>query len=111
MNEITNHKLSLKIIIPIILLIIFIFFFFQKEKPTPSVSIERERPTRQINQEPESPTAYAQVDSLNTLNTSDEIWAIEADLESTDLNSFLLEIPAIENELDFQPNKTEKDTE
>jgi len=113
MNETKSHKLLLKIIVLIILFAILIYFFlvFLKEKPTPSTSIEKERPTRQINQEPESPTAYAQVDSLNTLNSSDEIWAIEADLESTDLSSFLLEIPAIENELGFSLNQTEKYTE
>lgn len=103
MDETKKYKLSFKTILLIIIFIalIYFLFFFQKEKTTPNISLEKERPSRQINKEPESSTAYAQVDSLNTLNPSDEIWAIEADLESTDLSSFLLEIPAIESELGY----------
>lgn len=102
-KPLTNSK-KLKCIIFIFLLILFLltWFLIKNQTSTPSATFsERERPTRSQNQEPESNTAYAQVDSLNTLNSSDEIWAIEADLDSTDLSSLLLEVPALETELGF----------
>ncbi len=103
-NKPLTKSKKLKYLLLFFLLILFLFawFFINNQKPTQNSAFsERERPTRQQNQEPESNTAYAQVDSLNTLNSSDEIWAIEADLDSTDLSSLLLEVPALETELGF----------
>ena len=47
-------------------------------EPTPI-----ERPTPEENNEPESTTAKARTDTLETVRTSDEIAAIEAALEAT----------------------------
>jgi uncharacterized protein HemX len=57
------------------------------------------RPTAEENNEPESTTAEAQADAMGVVSTSDEINAIEADLESTDLDTLDAELQAIENEL------------
>ncbi len=56
------------------------------------------RPTIEQNIEPETPTAMAEISELDTLSTSDEISAIESDIESTQLNNLekeLLQIDAI----------------
>lgn len=52
------------------------------------------------NEEPETPRAAADVQILETLSTSDELGAIEADLESTNLGTLDSELSTIENELD-----------
>lgn len=62
--------------------------------------IEVERPTDEENNEPESTTAEAQTDNLETVSTSDEISAIEADIEATDIEALDAELEAIEAELD-----------
>lgn len=59
-----------------------------------------ERPTAEQNQEPESTTAKAQTDNLLTTSPSDELSAIEADIEATDLNSLDIELQAIEAEFE-----------
>lgn len=61
------------------------------------------RPTAEMNNEPESTTAKAQVESLGALSTSDELSAIEADIESTDLSSLETELLQIETELTTSP--------
>lgn len=58
-----------------------------------------ERPAVETNREPETTTATAQVDTLGVQSTSDEISAIEADLESTDLQNLDAELLQIEAEL------------
>jgi len=63
-----------------------------------------ERPTDEQNNEPESTTAEAQVDTMQTVSTSDELSAIEADLEATDLDSLDAELDAIDAELDAAVN-------
>ncbi len=82
----------------IIILIVEIFWYLASHKPEITEEIPL-RPTADTNQEPESATAYAQVDSLNTMSTSDELGAIEADLESTNLDSLTREMNAIQAEL------------
>lgn len=85
-------------IIVILILIGGVYWYIQTHKPEIVTTIPL-RPTPEMNKEPESPTAYAQVDSLNTMSTSDELGAIEADLESTNLDSLTREFNAIEAEL------------
>jgi flagellar basal body-associated protein FliL len=58
-----------------------------------------ERPTAEENNEPESTTAEAAVETQAALSTSDEITAIEADIEATDLESLDAELNAIDAEL------------
>ncbi len=48
------------------------------------------------NLEPESTTAQAQVEAASVLSTSNELYAIEADLMSTDLSNLESEIVAID---------------
>lgn len=90
------------IIITLVLIIWSIYWIFIKEKAEIVTPIPL-RPTPEMNREPESATAYAQVDSLNTMSTSDELSVIKMDLESTNLDSLYFEITAIETELDIIP--------
>lgn len=59
------------------------------------------RPTPEQNNEPESATAEAHVETLGAMSTSDEIDAIEADLEATTMNDevFEAELGTIDAEL------------
>jgi hypothetical protein len=59
------------------------------------------RPTEEQNNEPESTTAEAAVDTLGAMSTSDEIDAIEADLLSTPIEDevFDAELNNVEAEL------------
>ncbi len=65
------------------------------ETPNPSL-----RPPLENNAEPETPTATAQTESFGAMSTSDEITAIEADIESTNLDSLEAEMMQIDAELD-----------
>ena len=99
-NTIKKYRQIVRAIIVVLVLLAIwsIYWFFIKEKEEIVAPIPL-RPTPEMNKEPESPTAYAQVGSLNTMSTSDELGAIEADLESTNLDSLLFETIAIEAEL------------
>lgn len=92
-------KRKIVFIIVILILISGIYWYIQTHKPE-VVTVTPVRPTPEMNKEPESPTAYAQVDSLNVISTSDELGAIEADLESANLDSLTREFNAIEAELE-----------
>lgn len=72
------------------------YYLGQKAETAPEVVT---RPPLERNKEPETPTATAQTDSLNTMSTSDEISTIEADIESTNLDSLDSELIQIETEL------------
>lgn len=58
------------------------------------------RPTADENQEPESPTARAQVETMQALSPSDTLPAILTDLENTNLTNIDEEVTAIESELE-----------
>ncbi len=58
-----------------------------------------ERPTAAENNEPESTTAEASAEVLNVVSTSDELEAIEADLEATVMGDFESDLQAVEAEL------------
>jgi cytoskeletal protein RodZ len=80
---------------------LFLWFSTMQNSPAPAPTpTPIERPTAEENNEPESTTAEAQTDNLETFSTSDEISAIEADLEATDIESLDAELDAIEAELD-----------
>jgi len=64
--------------------------------PAPAI----ERPSAEANNEPESTTAEAAVQTQSALSTSDEIAAIEADIAATDLESLEAELNAIDAELE-----------
>lgn len=57
------------------------------------------RPTLDTNLEPETPTATARTEAMDVVSTSDELSAIEADIESTNLDDLDMEMNAIEAEL------------
>lgn len=75
------------------------YWYTNLESTEPAVVETPTRPTAEENNEPESTTAEAQAGAATIVSTSDEISAIEADLESTDLESLDTELQAIENEL------------
>ena len=58
-----------------------------------------ERPTAAENNEPESTTAEARTEVLNIVSTSDELSAIEADIEATVINDIGADLATIEAEL------------
>lgn len=58
------------------------------------------RPTLDTNREPETPTATARTEAMDVVSTSDELSAIEADIESTNLDDLDAEMMAIEAELE-----------
>ena len=57
------------------------------------------RPTAEENNEPESTTAEAQAGSFQVVSNSDDINAIDADLESTNLDALDAELTTIDAEL------------
>ena len=58
------------------------------------------RPTAEMNKEPETTNTVAEVDSFSALSTSDELSAIEADLESTNLDGLEAELGEVEIEIE-----------
>lgn len=58
------------------------------------------RPTPEQNNEPESTTAEARTGLMNVVSTSDELDAIAADAQSTNLEDLTTEITAIEADLE-----------
>lgn len=85
--------------IALAVILIGLFYWYQSDSvipPPPSAS----RPTAEMNKEPETTNATAQVESLSALSTSDEILAIEADIESTNLDSLEAELGQIDAELE-----------
>ncbi len=53
-----------------------------------------------INNEPETPRAEADVQILNTMSPSDDLGAIEADIENTDIDSLDAELQTIDLEIE-----------
>lgn len=73
------------------------FVLLDNDIPTIPASL---RPTPEMNNEPESTTAEARTEAMGVVSTSDEIPALEADIDSTDLDSLESELNAIEAELE-----------
>lgn len=65
-------------------------------------------PISRSNNEPETTRANADVQILDTMSPSDEITAIEADIESTQLESLDTELEAMESELSEFEKKLEQ---
>jgi hypothetical protein len=72
-----------------------------KNKALENTLLTETRPTSEANNEPESTTAEAEVETLGAMSTSDEIDAIEADLESTPIEEevFDAELGNVEAEI------------
>lgn len=74
------------------------FVVLKKDVPAITTSL---RPSALENNEPESTTAKAQTEAYGVVSSSDEVPAIEADVEGTNLDSIDSELDAIDSELDI----------
>lgn len=91
--------LLLGVLLLAVLVGLVLWFTNINQTPEP-VPAPVERPTDEENNEPESTTAEARTDNLETVSSSDEITAIEADLEATNIEALDAELEAIEAELE-----------
>ena len=80
-------------------ILVGLFLWYRTGFAPTNTPLDNLRPTAEQNKEPETPTAVAQVESMNALSTSDELATIEADLESTLLDSLESELTQIESDL------------
>ena len=78
---------------------LFAYDTLRQRSAEPSPSPTPSRPTAAENQEPESDTARAEVDTMQALSPSDQLSSIITDLENTRIDTIDAEIPAIESEL------------
>lgn len=106
-KTVTNGPVLITLVVILLLILAALFWWFgvlqqstNQPVASPVAPAAIERPTIEENDEPESTTAEAQTEVLETVSTSDEIEAIVADLESTDLDSLDAELQAIDNELE-----------
>lgn len=99
-HRIANGPILVLLIVLLLLILGGMYFWYVKLNNQPFIPQSFTRPTAEQNNEPESTTAEAQVETMQAVSTSDEVNAIEADLESTNLDSLDTEIQTIENELD-----------
>lgn len=83
----------------LVILIGLIYWYITATTVPVEPAPEPMRPTAEINKEPETTTATAQTESFGAMSTSDELSAIEADLESTNLDSLDAELQQIDTEL------------
>lgn len=88
------------LVLALVVILAGLFFWYKSTQSIMEPLAVPTRPTAEMNQEPESTNAEAQVDSFGTLSTSDELGAIEADLESTDLSNLETELGQIDAELE-----------
>lgn len=105
--NVVSSPLLLILTVLLVLILGGMYFWFKSitaevEAPTPAPIVER--PTIEENNEPESTTAEAQVETAQAISTSDEIDAIVADLEATDLENLDKELEAIDAELEAALN-------
>jgi hypothetical protein len=101
---VTHHRgLVIGILVAALLVILIsLFFWYKASQVVPAPLPIPVRPTAEMNNEPESTTAEAQTESFGAMSTSDEMDAIEADLESTNLDSLESELIQIETELNAE---------
>ncbi len=95
----TKHSHVFPIVGVIIIMLVLmlgglVFWGSQLEKQKDLVVV-----TPIVNNEPETPRAEADIQILQTLSPSDELDAIEADLESTNMDSIDIDLTTIDVEL------------
>lgn len=88
------------LIFVLLLVLAGLYYWHDLITRTPIVISTSNRPTAAENQEPESTTARADTDALEVLSTSDEIPALEADIEGTNLETLERELNTIDAELE-----------
>lgn len=88
------------LVIALLVILVGLFFWYKSTQSLLEPAVAPLRPTSEMNQEPESTNAEAQVDGFGALSTSDELGPIEADLESTDLTNLEAELGQIDAELE-----------
>lgn len=100
-NALTGPIILLLIFVLVLLLGGMIWWYFEtiNEPVVPTAT----RPTAEENNEPESTTAEARVETTQALSTSDNLSVIEADLAGTEEVALESEFAAIESVLD-NPN-------
>lgn len=91
---------------PIIILLFLIlaailggFYYWYTIVMKEQVAITTTRPTNEQNNEPESTTAEARTQIMDVVSTSDDLGAIKADAETTNLADLDAEVTPIEGEL------------
>lgn len=95
----TKGPFIILLFVALALILAGLFYWYKTASVIPPPIITPERPTAEMNKEPETTTATAQVDSFSAMSTSDELNALEADLESTNLDSLEAELLQIDAEL------------
>jgi uncharacterized protein HemX len=98
-NDIINGPLLVVLAVLLVAILGGMYYWFST-MTTPAPEPVIERPTPEQNNEPESTTAEAQTDIMLTTSPSDEITAIEADIEATDFDNLDAELQAIDAELE-----------
>jgi hypothetical protein len=103
-KRVTNGPILL-ILIFLLVLILGGMFWWYYSLTNPGVEpLDVLRPTAEENNEPESTTAEAEVETMQAISTSDELGAIEADLFGTDIEVLDDDFAAIESVLN-NPNQ------
>lgn len=99
-QETSHLGTVLAILIVILILLLGGLYLWGTTLNTEMPSLVPERPTAEENNEPESNNAEAEVETQQAFSTSDTLEALEADLDSTNLDDLDAEFNAIEAELD-----------
>jgi hypothetical protein len=86
--------------IALAVILVGMFYWYNLGEVVPAEDNAPLRPTAEMNKEPETTNAVAEVDSFSALSTSDELSAIEADLESTNLDGLEAELGQVETEIE-----------
>lgn len=100
-----GHRISGPILVLLVMTLLmvlgllYLWFATIQMRMTDDTTMTATRPTAEENNEPESTTAEAQAGSFQVVSNSDEIDAIDADLESTNLDALDAELNAIDAEL------------
>ncbi len=87
------------LVIALLVIMIGLYLWYQAGQTVVTSIHVPSRPTAEMNNEPESTTAEAQVEGFAAMSNSDELSTIEADLESTNLEALESELLQIDTEL------------
>jgi len=97
-TSLINGPILILLFVILLALLGGIYYWYTVLMSTPTSTVPM-RPTAEMNNEPESPTAEARTATTDVVSTSDELDAINADIESTRFDDLDDGITAIENEL------------